>query len=99
MIVFRILALVFWVLAVVTLGIDLMTWLEKDAFVATSLGQWWFALHPGSLNFTQVLTERHLWPALWDPGIVAVLKWPAWAVFGGLAILLTLVSRRRGRRR
>jgi hypothetical protein len=99
MIVIRILALVSWVFAVLTLGIDLVAWMNEGAFASTSLGRHWFALHPGSLNLLQVLTERHLSATLWDPGIVTVLQWPAWAVFGGLAIVLTLVAWIGGRRR
>jgi hypothetical protein len=40
-----------------------------------------------------VVLERHLWPPLWDPGMVTVLQWPVWMAFAGLAIVLGIIAR------
>jgi hypothetical protein len=61
-------------------------------------GEVWFALSADTLNLMQAVTQRYLWPALWDPGIVSVLKFPAVATLGGLtalfASLWSLAARR-----
>lgn len=62
-------------------------------------GELWYALDPGSLNLTQAVIERYLWPPLWDPGLLSVLLWPAAAVLAGLGILLYLLGTAGRRRR
>jgi hypothetical protein len=50
-----------------------------------ALGSRWYGLSPGSLNLSQAIIERYVWPPLWNPGITTILLWPAWAlplVFG-----------------
>jgi len=53
-----------------------------------SLGKDWSLLSPATLNAVQAGIERHLHKLLWDPVLLAVLKAPAFAVFGGLGLLL-----------
>jgi len=72
---------------------DAVLSVQQERLVTTSLGQAWYNLHVASLNFFQVIVERYLWPPLWDPGVVTVLKWPAWMVFAGLAIGLGIIAR------
>lgn len=63
----------------------------------TSLGSWWFWLDKDSLQVLQPAVERHLSPALWDPGIQTLLEWPAaleFLVLGGLFIGLGRLFRR-----
>ncbi len=95
----RLISVACWVLAGMTLGLDLMPVFEGEGFAATPLGTWWFKLDPGSLNLLQSVTERYLFPELWDPGIITILQLPGWIVFGALALLLTIWSRISGRRR
>lgn len=61
--------------------------------VATSLGEAWYSLHVASLNLLQVVLERYLWPPLWNPGVVTVLQYPVWLVFGALAVGLGIIGR------
>ena len=42
----------------------------------TTLGEWWFWLHPDSLQLLQPAIERYLSPRLWDPGVQTLLEWP-----------------------
>ncbi|MEM8842681.1 MAG: hypothetical protein AAGD47_12980 [Pseudomonadota bacterium] len=42
-----------------------------------ALGWWWAAIDRDSLLLLQPAVERHLSPALWDPGIQTLLEWPA----------------------
>jgi len=96
----RILAIVFWVLAVLTFALDLLETAEQGTFVTTVLGTWWYNVHPPSLNVLQVFFERTIsLPSIWNPGITTLLLLPAWVVFAGLAFLLTMISRLFGRRR
>jgi nitric oxide reductase large subunit len=86
------------VLALLVLGRDLWVWLQgAGGFRPISAGELWYTLDRASLNLMQALTQRFLWPPLWDPGMVTVLRWPAVLVFGvpGLAILLLVRRRRR----
>jgi hypothetical protein len=99
MFILRIFAVIAWILALLTLGIDLLHLFQEGTFEPKALGLWWSELHVTSLTAAQNLIERHIYAPLWNPGIVTVLLWPAWAVFGALAFILTALSRMRGRRR
>jgi hypothetical protein len=67
--------------------------IAQERLVTTPLGQTWYSLHVESLNLTQVALERHIWPPLWNPGVVTILQWPTWMVFAGLAIVLGIITR------
>lgn len=63
-----------------------------------SLGEVWFAIHSGSLNLSQAITQRYLSPELWDPYIIWVLGQPATVFFGLLALLCFLGAWLRARK-
>jgi hypothetical protein len=63
------------------------------------LGAWWAWVDRGSLLLLQPAIERHLTPALWDPGVQTLLEWPAALDLLGLAALFGLVAYWRGRGR
>jgi hypothetical protein len=42
----------------------------------------------------QAVVQRHLHPTIWDPGVIALLQWPAWLVALIPAFILLLLSRR-----
>lgn len=87
------------VLAVLVLARDLWVWGQGGAgFRAISAGELWYGLDRSSLNLMQALTQRFLWPPLWDPGAVTVLRWPAVLIFGVPGLALLLLVRRKGRR-
>lgn len=64
-------------------------------FSLRALGQWWFFIHPGSLQLAQPAIERHVAPVLWDPVILSVLQVPAALFFAVLGAALLLLAGRR----
>ena len=98
MIIFRLLALALWVCAGLALAMDIWVMTDTGVFAPTALARWWTTLHSGSLTLLQSSVERYISPALWNPGIVTVLAWPAFAVLAGLAFVLSILSRKRPRR-
>ena len=73
-------------------------WVDSGRFDSLALGQVWYNLDPSSLNLVQAVIERYIWPPLWDPVILTMLRWPAWAVLGlpALILLIVPVGHRRG---
>lgn len=98
MIIIRLLALAFWVGAVLALSMDLWKMTDTGVFVPTALGTWWYNFDAESIATAQNLVERFIWAPLWNPAIVSLLRLPAWLVLGGFAVVLTVLSAmRRGR--
>ena len=96
--IFRMLALLFLVLAVITAILDVTRSIADSAPVVTALGQEWFNFHLSSLNFIQAIIQRYVHPAIWDPGVQSILLLPSWLVFGVLALLFGLIGRRKKRK-
>jgi hypothetical protein len=71
----RLVGLVFLALGGVVLVADVLR-AGGEGFRLTALGEWWFWLHPDSLQVLQPAIERHISPALWDPGVQTLLEWP-----------------------
>lgn len=69
-----------------------------DAGGLISLGQLWYDVSPDTLNLSQAVTQRYIWPPLWDPGALWLLEKPAVAVFGVLALIFIVPALMRGRR-
>ena len=93
--IFRMLSVVFLVLAVILLVIDVTRSIADSAIVLTPLGQVWFDWSPDTLNLSQAVVQRYLHPYVWDPIIQSVLLAPGWSIFGILAVLFSMASRRR----
>lgn len=72
--------------------------IAQSRFVATPLGQIWFDLSPDTLNLSQAVVQRYVHPSVWDPAVLQVLTWPAWAVFAGLGLVFLWIGARRQRR-
>lgn len=72
---------------------------DADApFRLRPLGEAWYRLDAPSLNLVQAVTERYIWPALWDPAALFVLQQPAALVFalpGAILLLLAFLPRGR----
>ncbi len=66
---------------------------DSESYATLLLGELWFGLAPGTLNFLQAIIQRYLSPELWDPGIVTILLWPAWMVFAAPGVVLVTFSR------
>jgi hypothetical protein len=88
----RLAALIFILLALAAGLYDLSPAFEGEAPRLHGLGEIWFALSPGSLNLLQAVTQRYLWPPLWDPGMTWLLVQPALAVFALPAAFFALIS-------
>ena len=95
----RILRLIGWLLilaALYLLGREAFAWLDGGAWTIVSAGELWTDLDSNSLVATEnsardlSLKVRH--------GFDIVMGWPAWALIGGIGLLLSLArpSRRRG---
>lgn len=87
-----------WILAAVAIAIlaaDIYAWIDTGIFAFAATGELWFTLHSGSLNLLQAITQRYIFPALWDPIIVTVLLWPAFVVLGVPGLILSYACRRR----
>lgn len=73
-----------------------------EALRLRPLGEVWYQLDAGSLNLSQAVIERYVWPPLWDPGVITLLQVPAALLLAGLAgllLLLCLTRAARARRR
>lgn len=79
MLVLNYLGRVFILLALILLGLGLFLWLSGED-VTQPAGQLWYNLHVESLNFSQVIIQRHLGlPGFWDEFILPhLLTRPAW---------------------
>ncbi len=49
-------------------------------------GAIWYRVHPDTLNLSQAVTQRYIWPTLWDPLAISVLTRPLW-----LAVLIVVL--------
>ena len=87
----RLLGLLLLLGAVLAAAWQFQIWAQSGRFTPLALGQAWFNLDPESLNLVQAVVERHIWPPLWDPVILTVLRWPAWAVLGLPALILLIL--------
>lgn len=81
-------------------GYEIFMWVASGAHEIVSAGGLWYLIHRSSLNAAQAITQRYLFPWLWDPAIAWVLVQPAWAVLGlpglALAVICRPVRRVRG---
>lgn len=89
-------------LALVAAGGDGLRSLEEGQLVFRSLGDAWANLDVSSFNGFQRIVQNYA-PAIWDPAVLTLLRWPSWVVLAVLAILFWLLAyvftSRRPRRR
>lgn len=83
--------LLFIGLALAALAYEIWTASASGGYRMIAAGELWFKIHGPSLNFSQAVIQRYIHPALWDPGIITMLKWPAWSIFGALGAVLTIL--------
>jgi hypothetical protein len=69
---------------------------DKGALAFTSVLDHWMMWHPSSVEGARAAIEG-INSYLWSPLLMTVLVLPAWAVAGGLGILLYLAGYRRPR--
>jgi hypothetical protein len=78
---------------------DLLVWIDTKHWAPLALGQLWYDLNRSSLNLVQAVVQRYIHPFLWDPIIVSILLFWAFAVLMVFGALLLIVFRRRSPRR
>jgi hypothetical protein len=86
-----------WILCIAALAFlirDAVMLAFTGSFAPIITGQMWHDLSPGSLNLTQAVVQRYLFPWLWDPVIRTWLLWPVWISFGLLGLILVIAFRR-----
>lgn len=76
-----------------------LAWRVTGEFAFREGGALWYSLDPGSLNLVQAVIERYLWPPLWDPALLSILRLPAVPLFLGSGVLCLLLARLGRRRR
>jgi hypothetical protein len=57
----------------------------------------WSAVSPVSLKGAQKAVERYTHPVFWDPGVLKLLRLPAWIVFAAAGLVFAYAGRRRRR--
>src|SRR5271155_3648845 len=90
--------LIGWIFFLAGLGVlarDVFVWIETKLWAPIALGQLWYDLDPSSLNLVQAVVQRYIHPFLWDPIIVTVLLWWAFAVLMVLGLLILALSGKR----
>ncbi len=88
---------IFLLAAIALLGYELALAMQAGSYRLLAGGELWYRLSPGSLNLTQAIVQRYILPALWDPVMVTLLRWPAWPILALAGVILAgLGSRRRG---
>lgn len=94
---FRFIALLLILIALALAARDGYASYQAEALRIMDAGTLWAGLHRDSLQLAEPAITRYLHPFLWHPVIVTILLFPAWVVFGGLGIILWLLTRLRGR--
>ena len=94
MLIIRVIAVMLWTACIMTFCWDVWMLIQTGSFTAKSFGKWWSEIDLSSLTLAQNFVERYVSEGLWNPGIVTVLKWPAWAVFAGFGFILSWISRK-----
>jgi hypothetical protein len=89
----RIIALVCGVTGAAALAYDVTA---QGPFRLRDFGEWWFRLHPDSLQLAQPAIERHVAPFLWDPVLLTALTTPAAPALLAAGLLALLIRRALG---
>ena len=76
---------------------DVLVWIDTKHWAPLALGQLWYDLSRSSLNLVQAVVQRYISPFLWDPIIVTILLWWAFAVLMVLGLLILTLSAGRAR--
>jgi hypothetical protein len=95
----RLIGWIFLLAGLAVLARDVFVWIATKLWAPITLGQLWYNLDPSSLNLVQAVVQRYIHPFLWDPIMVTVLLWWAFAEFMVLGLLILALSSRRARTR
>lgn len=83
--------LLFLALALAALAYELWLASTSGGYRMIAAGELWYQIHRPSLNVSQAVIQRYIHPAIWDPGIITLLKWPAWSLFGAVGAVLIVL--------
>jgi hypothetical protein len=93
-VVMRLISLILIVTALLLLGADAVTSLERGGeLTVRSLGTIWGVIHPGSLTAFKSWVQNHA--AFMAQGVYSSLALPGWAVTGVVGVILAFVFGRR----
>ena len=81
--------------AVAAFGVDAWHVFETGDYRPLAAGAFWAGIDLPSLNLVQAVIERYIWPPLWDPALLTVLRLPLWLVLGAIGLILVVLFRRR----
>jgi len=84
----------FWTVCIMAFAWDVWFFIQTGALHTKSFGKWWAEIDGSSLTLCQNFIERYVSEGLWNPGIVTLLKFPAWAVFAAVGLVLSWISRK-----
>ncbi|MFO1186932.1 MAG: hypothetical protein U1E87_05465 [Alphaproteobacteria bacterium] len=96
----RLIALILFAGGLYLLGRDAATLLSQGGHGPEALDAFWRRVDSASLLGFQSFVEAHLPRGVWDPGLAAVLRLPAWTLplsLGGLLLVVDIFTQRRGR--
>lgn len=98
MAVFRFIAALFALIAIVTLVADATPWLSGTGpFASTRFETQWERISPNSLKGARESLTHSVSPVAWHALEVVALRFPTWGVFGTLALACGYIGRRRHR--
>src|SRR6201987_179799 len=92
--------LIGWIVFLAGLAVlarDVFVSIDTKHWAPIALGQLWFDLDRSSLNLVQAVVQRYIHPFLWDPIIVTILLWWAFAELMVLGVLILALFGRRTR--
>lgn len=95
----RLIGWIFFLAGLSVLVRDVLVWIDTKHWAPIALGQLWYDLNRSSLNLVQAVVQRYIHPFFWDPIIVTILLWWAFAVLMVLGLLILALFGRRGRER
>ncbi len=87
----RIFGQVLAILGVMLLALGAGLWFAGNDMTQAA-GQLWFTLDSESLNTTQAIVQRYLYPDLWDWVAVPLLQRPVWQAIAILTVFFVVVG-------
>ena len=97
MVLFRFVAWVLLLVAMIALVSDLTRAANGLPFTVTSTLGYWKSVSPQSLAATATAIQRSVHPLLWDPVCVRLLGLPIWLLIGGFGLLMAVLGRKKRR--
>ena len=91
MIAFRFFSHFFQLSAFANIATGIWLWLAGHD-LTRSAGDLWYELAPGSLNLSQVIVQRYLYPDIWEWLAVPLLLRPLWEALVGSFIVFLLLG-------